>query len=272
VPGVSFDRAAEYYDATRGYPPGVDDELRAALVRATGLANNARVLELGVGTGRIALPFIRAGHDYTGVDISRSMMARLQAKVADLGFAGARYRLLVGDVMRVPLATAFDMIVLVHVLHLVDDWRVVLNEARRVLKQGGALVLANDDHQQPDRPEPPDQVWPVWWRILDELGVPPEQRRASAVRGLDERFAEHLRSAGARVERTTLLTFADQARSARDVAHAIRDRICSSCWALPDDIHATAWQQLERWLAEQCPDPDAPFVRDGRVDALIARF
>jgi SAM-dependent methyltransferase len=34
------------------------------------------VLELGCGTGRVALPLIRAGHRVTGVDISHEMLAR----------------------------------------------------------------------------------------------------------------------------------------------------------------------------------------------------
>jgi len=66
MPGISFDRAAEYYDNTRGFPEGVDEQIRAAIVNYTGASFNTRFLELGVGTGRIALPFIQAGYDYSG--------------------------------------------------------------------------------------------------------------------------------------------------------------------------------------------------------------
>ena len=55
---ASFDRAAEYYDTTRGYAPGSAEGIRDAIVTYTGAGRNARFLELGVGTGRIALPFI----------------------------------------------------------------------------------------------------------------------------------------------------------------------------------------------------------------------
>lgn len=273
MPGVSFDRAAEYYDATRGYPPGVAERLRDALLSALGATPASRLLELGVGTGRIALPFIRAGYDYTGVDLSRAMMARLRDKLAAEALPAARYRLVSGDIMHVPLAdAAFDAVIMVHVLHLVDDWRVVLDEARRVLRAGGRIALANDEHVPADPPPPPEQVWDAWSRFLDELGVPPELRRANAVRGLDERFAAHLRERGASVERRTLLTYEREPRSARDVVVSYRDRIFSSCWALPDDIHAEASRRLERWLAEECPDPDGLYASPGRVDALIASF
>jgi SAM-dependent methyltransferase len=44
------------------------------------LAGGGRVLELGVGTGRVAIPLARAGVDVTGVDLSPEMLAVLRAK------------------------------------------------------------------------------------------------------------------------------------------------------------------------------------------------
>src|SRR5581483_6281646 len=75
---VSFDRAAEYYDATRALSPAVEQAVTALL--AGELAGHGRCLEIGVGTGRIALPLLRAGVEMLGVDLSRAMMARIAAK------------------------------------------------------------------------------------------------------------------------------------------------------------------------------------------------
>src|SRR6476661_3003193 len=100
---VSFDRAAEYYDATRGYATGSDDRIRDAIVAYAGAGKTTRFLELGVGTGRIALPFIRAGYDYTGIDISSAMMDRLAAKLAgDQGASEYRYQLRQADITHPP--------------------------------------------------------------------------------------------------------------------------------------------------------------------------
>ena len=53
---VAFDRAAGYYDNTRGFPAGVEGEIGALMAQAGDLSSASRVLEIGVGTGRIALP------------------------------------------------------------------------------------------------------------------------------------------------------------------------------------------------------------------------
>lgn len=45
-----------------------------------GLAGGGRALELGIGTGRIALPLARRGVPVHGIDMSRAMVARLRAK------------------------------------------------------------------------------------------------------------------------------------------------------------------------------------------------
>jgi len=44
------------------------------------LAASGRALELGIGTGRIALPLARRGVSVHGIDLSKAMVARLRAK------------------------------------------------------------------------------------------------------------------------------------------------------------------------------------------------
>jgi 2-polyprenyl-3-methyl-5-hydroxy-6-metoxy-1,4-benzoquinol methylase len=44
------------------------------------LSGDGRALELGIGTGRIALPPARRGVQVHGIDMSRAMVARLRAK------------------------------------------------------------------------------------------------------------------------------------------------------------------------------------------------
>jgi SAM-dependent methyltransferase len=135
VESVNFDRAAGYYDATRALPADSRDELTALL--ATELAGRQPCLEIGVGTGRIALPLHARGITLAGTDISAGMLDRL---VANAGGAPP-FPLLRADATRLPLAAdSFGAVLAVHVLHLIPGWRVAVDEALRVLRPGGALV------------------------------------------------------------------------------------------------------------------------------------
>jgi SAM-dependent methyltransferase len=175
--------------------------------------------------------------------------------------------------MQLPIATgSCDAAILVHILHLVDDWATVLDEVVRVVRAGGVIAIANDEQHLSDPLMPPDQVWPRWSAILDELGVPPEQRRARAVRGLDARFVEYLHRHGAAVERVTVLEYQRLPSSAREVAARFRDRLLSSSWSLPDEIHAEAALRLDHWITHDCTDPDTPYASAAHVDAIIARL
>ena len=44
------------------------------------LAGTGRALELGIGTGRIALPLAQRGVPVSGIELSKAMVARLRAK------------------------------------------------------------------------------------------------------------------------------------------------------------------------------------------------
>jgi SAM-dependent methyltransferase len=82
VPGPRnyFDeRVAEQYDATSAdmFEPAVVDPAVSFLAD---LAHDGAALELGIGTGRIALPLRRRGVRVHGIDLSPAMVARLRAK------------------------------------------------------------------------------------------------------------------------------------------------------------------------------------------------
>ena len=71
---VPFDRAASFYDQTRTLSP--DAAKRVTELLSDELAGVERALEIGVGTGRIALPLVDAGVRLVGVDLSAPMLAR----------------------------------------------------------------------------------------------------------------------------------------------------------------------------------------------------
>ena len=70
------DAIADVYDDW--YGDMFDVEATADLLAS--LVNGGRVLELAIGTGRVALPLARRGVDLCGIDASEAMVAKLRAK------------------------------------------------------------------------------------------------------------------------------------------------------------------------------------------------
>jgi SAM-dependent methyltransferase len=77
--GYFDERVAARYDesATEMFGPAVVDPVVDLLVE---LAGSGRALELGIGTGRIALPLAQRGVPVHGIELSKAMVARLRAK------------------------------------------------------------------------------------------------------------------------------------------------------------------------------------------------
>jgi SAM-dependent methyltransferase len=78
--GYFGESVAATYDESESpqFEPGV---VAAAADVLAGLAGDGQALELGIGTGRIALPLARHGVPVHGIDMSRAMVARLRAKL-----------------------------------------------------------------------------------------------------------------------------------------------------------------------------------------------
>jgi SAM-dependent methyltransferase len=132
---VNFDRAAAYYDATRGV--GEHAMARTVELLVPELAHRGRVLEVGVGTGQVALPLRTAGARVTGIDLSSAMLERLVRK----SDGRARMPLARADATRMPFRDdAFGGAYLRWVLHLIPAWPRALEEMIRVVRPGGVMI------------------------------------------------------------------------------------------------------------------------------------
>ncbi|HEX3582713.1 MAG TPA: class I SAM-dependent methyltransferase [Thermoanaerobaculia bacterium] len=160
MPRSAFDTTAPQYDRYRALPEGVPEQIRSAVLGLA--ASKPSVLDLGAGTGRIGKPFVAAGDDYTGVDQSYGMLHEFRAP-----------RLAQCDGESLPFRDgSFDVVMLISVVGAARGWRRVLAEARRVVR--GAIVIGKTVG-------PADGVDARMKQrlaaILEELGVPPEEKR-----------------------------------------------------------------------------------------------
>jgi SAM-dependent methyltransferase len=104
------------------------------------LAPGGRALELGIGTGRVALPLARRGAAVHGIDASAAMVARLRAKPG-----GADLPVSIGDFAQVPVDGPFDLVYVVFNTFFAlasqdDQLRCARNVAAR-LRTGGRFVV-----------------------------------------------------------------------------------------------------------------------------------
>ncbi len=120
------------------------------------------VLELGAGTGRVALALAAAGHEVVGVDRVPAMLARAREQIDRLPRASrARVRLVEGDLKTLRLRQRFPLViapfnVFMH-LYTREDVESALDTVKVHLARGGRLVfdvllpypgaLARDPHR-----------------------------------------------------------------------------------------------------------------------------
>jgi SAM-dependent methyltransferase len=85
---------ARFYDLDLQDDPGDLDLYRALADRADG-----PILELAAGSGRLAVPLARAGHEVTAIDIDPGMLARARRRASEAGLADGRLELVEADLV-----------------------------------------------------------------------------------------------------------------------------------------------------------------------------
>jgi SAM-dependent methyltransferase len=233
---VVFDRAAGYYDATRGFPPGVEGRVAELFAQAGALGPASRVLEIGVGTGRIALPLAARVGTYAGADLSAPMLGQLVAKRGALPIHLVR-----ADATRLPFAGGgFDAVIAVHVFHLIPGWREVLAGAARLLRPGGLLLHGADDNSR--------DFASKRWR--ERFSGQPGAENVGVARGQLERFPEDEGWLPAGVHR---VAFSRRIRP-REIVALLAGRCWSLAWRLSDEELAAAVEDLRETLLAEVGD------------------
>ena len=105
--------------------------------------SGVRVLDLGCGQGRDALPIARMGHSVYGVDISKTGVSQMlkAAKRESLDVEGE-----VSDISDFTPSESFDAVILDRVLHMLDGDGVrvgILDMASGAILEGGCIAIAD---------------------------------------------------------------------------------------------------------------------------------
>jgi len=147
VSAEQAERLAALYDLDAPHGPSAATDWFRAIARRTG----GPILELGCGTGRIAIPLAQDGHDVVGLDRSPAMLARAERHARR---EGVNLRLVEGDMRSFSFSEAFPLITIPSNTFLMlapDDRWACLARVREHLGPTGLLAI---DCFQPD----PEQI------------------------------------------------------------------------------------------------------------------
>ncbi|MCI0476280.1 MAG: class I SAM-dependent methyltransferase [Anaerolineales bacterium] len=132
-------------------------------------ARNARVLEIGAGSGGKGIAYAQAGMQITSLDVD---IPALQKGADAARRAGAAMDFLAGDGARLPFcADAFDAILLDSVIEHVADPLALLRECDRVLKRGGIVFVVFPPFYGPLSGHIDDYVLIPWFHCLPRAVV-----------------------------------------------------------------------------------------------------
>ena len=137
---AAYDCWAPYYDLIH---PGLPGEAEFYVGQAVRIGGST--LELGCGTGRLAIPMAMSGVNVTGLDNSKAMLDECLRKKRSIGKTSGRLRLVQADMTRFSLGARFDFVAMAYrtFMHLLtaDARQACLETVREHLAADGLFAL-----------------------------------------------------------------------------------------------------------------------------------
>jgi ubiquinone/menaquinone biosynthesis C-methylase UbiE len=206
---ISFERIADRYDETRG-----GDARGEVAAEALAPWCQSPVLEVGIGTGTVALGLRRLGRVVVGGDLSPAMLERAQRRL------GSSVVVFDGTCLPHPDGSVATVL-FSWVLQLVDDPGLLLAEASRVLGPGGRVIVLRAESISS-----PNDIDRVTKPMFEQLRAAPDR---------PSHLAELCHGRGLRLTFTGLTEAQPSDVSPAEMAVLISERVWSSMWDLDTD-------------------------------------
>jgi ubiquinone/menaquinone biosynthesis C-methylase UbiE len=261
----SFDRVAGIYDATRGIPPGEAATIAGGIADLLGEvpgAGRKRALEVGVGTGRIAVPLAAAGVDVVGFDVSRLMLEQLVRKRPRVGA-------LLAEATRPPFRQrSFEAALFVHVLHLLPDPEAALRATLPLVRPGGLLMHSRSGGRRPG--DPRTEVDAAIFEAIERSAGERASAEGRHARGR-EAFDRVLGEAGASFETVSLAGWTETVTPG-ELVREVAERVHSMSWAVSDAELPRAVENVGRRLERRFGPPGTPIEVPVEFMLQVARL
>ena len=102
---------------------------------------NMRLVEFGCGTGGTAIAHARHVSHVTAIDVSAKMLEFAKQNVAEAGVENVDFRVGSIEGFEAPEGS-YDAVLMLSLLHLLENPGAALDKARRLLKPGGLLITS----------------------------------------------------------------------------------------------------------------------------------
>lgn len=243
-------RAAHAYDRNRFHPPEVSGRVATAIVEPLEkLWREPHLLEIGVGTGRIAMPLVARGFQLTGLDTNTDMMGLFRSKFSGVS---RKVSLLQADAQELPFDRhSFHAVIAVHVWHLIPDLEMALSEAVRVLKPGGFIFEGWD---APNEHNMELEIQNLWVETITKLGhaVPRGAHRAALA--ASKKFFKVRRYQS---QEAIVATWSVE-RSPAEVLESLDEGLFSFTRSVPLDMRYRASRAVQTQLEQRFGSLDTP--------------
>ena len=136
---TTFDTSADVYHKIR---PKYPVDLFSMLVKATKLRDDARLLEIGPGTGIATKPLAKRGYKITAIELGSNLFEVAQKQLAEF----SNVKLIHGDFETIELPdSSFDLVYAATTFHWLTP-EAQFGKTHKLLKKGGHLAIIETKH------------------------------------------------------------------------------------------------------------------------------
>ncbi len=258
---LSFDRVAPQYDASRHIPETIMRNAAHLIIQTANLNAHTPMVDAGTGTGRFAVPLVKFGIPVLGIDISHSMLLQAKLKVNPLKYDRSLFTQ--SDLRRLPIQSqSCHAALLVHVLHLIVDWKAVLLEIKRILRPGAVLIIATESGKRFPTRE-------IYFELARERNM---LRHHIGLTDLNEAipFLKSLEAEITELDNRNMEWTAES--SIKDTLQMLGSRLFSQTWAIPENVHQEMMMLTSEWAANRYGSFDIIEKMPAQIMMWCAKF